>query len=62
MSGSVKRVCIQHFILRVMLWRNSSIPWNYTRFLDYATERIFLQKLGGGYIFIHRLVLEHLLD
>lgn len=51
--------CIQHFILRVMLWRNGSIPWNYARFLDYAVDRIFLQKVGGGYIFIHRLVLEH---
>jgi len=22
-------------------------------------NRIFLQKVGGGYIFIHRLLLEH---
>ncbi|GAB4189840.1 MAG: hypothetical protein Fur006_31470 [Coleofasciculaceae cyanobacterium] len=51
--------CIQHFILRVVLWWNGYIPWNYARFLDYATERIFLQKVGGGYIFIHRLLLEH---
>ena len=51
--------CIQHFILRLILWQNRSIPWNYTHFLDYATERIFLQKVGGGYIFIHRLLLEH---
>ena len=27
--------------------------------LDYAADRIFLQKVGGGYIFIHRLLLEH---
>jgi len=52
-------VCIQHFILRVILWWKGYIPWNYARFLDYATERIFLQKVGGGYIFIHRLLLEH---
>lgn len=51
--------CIQHFILRVMLWRNGSIPWNYAQFLNYAVDRIFLQKVGGGYIFIHRLLLEH---
>jgi hypothetical protein len=24
--------------------------------LDYATERIFLRKIGGGYHFIHRLL------
>ena len=51
--------CIKHFILRVILYYSGSIPWNYTRFLDYATERIFLQKVGGGYIFVHRLLLEH---
>jgi Fe-S cluster biosynthesis and repair protein YggX len=51
--------CIQHFTLRLILYRNDFIPWNYARFLDYATDRIFLQKVGGGYIFIHRLLLEH---
>ena len=51
--------CIRHFILRVVLYCTRCIPWNYARFLDYATERIFLQKVGGGYIFIHRLLLEH---
>jgi adenylate kinase family enzyme len=51
--------CIQHFTLRLILYRNGFIPWNYARFLDYATDRIFLQKVGGGYIFIHSLLLEH---
>ncbi len=53
------RACIQHFNLRVILYFSRNIPWNYARFLDYATERIFLQKVGGGYIFIHRLLMEH---
>ncbi len=51
--------CLKHLILRVMLWRNGSIPWNYAQFLDWGVERIFLQKVGGGYIFVHRLLLEH---
>jgi len=51
--------CIQHFTLRVILCCNGKIPWNYARFLNYATERIFLQKVGGGYIFVHRMLLEH---
>lgn len=51
--------CIQHFTLRLVLYFNGYIPWNYARFLDSATERIFLQKIGGGYIFIHRLLQEH---
>ena len=52
--------CIQHFTLRLVLCFSGYIPWNYARFLDYASDRIFLQKVGGGYIFIHRLLLEHL--
>ncbi len=53
------KACIQHFSLRLILYYKGFIPWNYARFLDYATDRIFLQKVGGGYIFIHRLLLEH---
>lgn len=51
--------CIQHGILRFLLWRTKCLPWNYPRFLDYAAERILLRKVGGGYIFTHRLLLEY---
>jgi MFS family permease/energy-coupling factor transporter ATP-binding protein EcfA2 len=51
--------CIKHFTLRCILWRSGYIPWDYAQFLDYASDRIFLQKVGGGYVFIHRLMLEH---
>jgi hypothetical protein len=50
---------IQHFTLRFILYRTGHIPWSYARFLDYAAERIFLRKVGGGYIFIHRLLMEY---
>jgi DNA polymerase III delta prime subunit len=50
---------IQHFTIRFILWLNGHIPWNYARFLDYAAERIFLRKAGGGYIFVHRLLQEY---
>ena len=51
---------IQHIILRFMLSDSGDAPWNYARFLDYAAEELhFLQKVGGGYIFIHRYLLEH---
>jgi predicted lipid-binding transport protein (Tim44 family) len=53
------KACLQHFTLRLILGIKGFIPWNYARFLDYATERVFLQKVGGGYIFIHRMLLEH---
>jgi hypothetical protein len=50
---------IEHYFLRVILYRNGHIPWNYARFLDYAAERIFLRKVGGGYIFVHRLLMDY---
>lgn len=53
---------IQHGILRLLLWSSGLIPWNYARLLDYATRCILLQKVGGGYIFIHRLLLEYFAD
>ncbi|MEA5508769.1 hypothetical protein VB715_03245 [Crocosphaera sp. UHCC 0190] len=40
---------------------NNYTPWNYARFLDYCTEQLLLQRVGGGYRFIHRLLQEHLL-
>ena len=50
---------VQHFVLRFMLWRARYGPFHYPRFLDYAAERVLLRKVGGGYIFIHRLLLEY---
>lgn len=50
---------ILHFFLRFTLWRSGYIPWRYARFLDYCAERIFLRKVGGGYIFIHRYLMEY---
>ena len=44
LSGGLRcgKACIQHFALRFVLCRNNHIPWNYARFLNYATERLFL--------------------
>jgi hypothetical protein len=50
---------IQHLVLRVLLWRSHLIPWNYSHFLDHAAEHILLCKVGGGYMFVHRLLLDH---
>jgi hypothetical protein len=51
--------CLQHLVLRLLLVRNGFAPWCYVEFLDYATERIFLRNVGGGYIFIHRLLQDY---
>jgi hypothetical protein len=50
---------VARIILRLRLFRNGSTPWNYVRFLDYAAERILLRKVGGGYTFLHRMLLEY---
>ena len=52
--------CIQHFTLRFVLWCSGFIPWRYPRFLDHATERMLLQRVGGRYRFIHILLRDHL--
>ncbi len=35
------------------------MPRRYVRFLNYGVRLIFLKRVGSGYIFIHRLFLEH---
>jgi hypothetical protein len=47
---------IQHFVLRLFLWRLKLLPWNIVAFLDEATDRLLLRKIGGSYIFVHRLL------
>jgi hypothetical protein len=51
--------CIQHFALRFILWCYGAIPLDYVRFLDYATKRMLLQRVGGRYRFIHELLQKH---
>jgi len=51
--------CLQHGVLRFILWRTQTIPLRAVQFLDYAARTILLYKVGGGYIFIHRLLLEY---
>ncbi|MBW4505045.1 MAG: NACHT domain-containing protein [Scytonematopsis contorta HA4267-MV1] len=50
---------IKHYILHIILWFNGYIPWNYAKFLDYATNRLFLQRVGGSYRFVHDLLRQH---
>lgn len=49
----------QHFNLRIRLHGSGLLPWKLVTFLDYATERIFLRKVGGGYVFVHRMLMEY---
>jgi hypothetical protein len=52
--------CVQHAVLRGLLARSGALSWRLVPMLDYAAERLLLRKVGGGYIFVHRLLLEHI--
>ncbi len=58
--GTSGKACIQHVALRILLYLDSRVPWDYARFLNICTDRLLLQRIGGRYRFIHRLAREHL--
>ncbi|MCA9951356.1 MAG: hypothetical protein KDE48_17015 [Anaerolineales bacterium] len=49
----------KHLSIRLLLWIAHSVPIRYIRLLDYAADSVLLQKVGGGFIFRHRLLQEH---
>ncbi len=58
-SGGLSAAC-KHLALRIVLTMFNYIPWNYAVFLDDCTDHLFLQRVGGSYRFIHRLLQEQL--
>jgi phospholipase C len=50
---------IKQATVRLTLWMTGSGPLDYPAFLNYATERLFLRRVGAGYMFLHRAVLEY---
>jgi eukaryotic-like serine/threonine-protein kinase len=53
---------IKHYALRLILWRSGYTPFNFIKFLDHCARLILLKKVGGGYIFVHRMLLEYFAD
>lgn len=51
---------LKHFSLRLVLTAYGYTPWNLAQVLNYSTHRLILQRVGGGYRFIHRLLQDHL--
>ena len=60
--GSGLAAAMQHYILRFWLWRTHTFPWRVVSFLDDATARILLRRVGEGYSFTHRFLLDHFAD
>jgi hypothetical protein len=50
---------LKHLALRLTLWLKGLAPLGYARFLDSAVDRLFLRRVGGGYIFAHRMLRDH---
>ena len=53
---------IKHYALRLTLWLSGYTPFKFVKFLDQCARLIFLKKVGGGYIFIHRMLLDYFAD
>jgi hypothetical protein len=53
---------IQHIALRIILWKNDRIPWDYSGFLEQVVQIRILQLVGGRYRFIHGLLQTHLVQ
>ena len=50
---------IRHQLIRRLLVQAGATPADYQAFLDHASRLNLLRRRGGGYQFIHRLLLEH---
>ena len=51
---------VHHYVLRFVLYVSGAMPLRCARFLDHAADNLgFLQHVGGGYMFVHRYLLEH---
>lgn len=55
-------VVLRHAVLRLLLWRSLGLPLNGANFFDTICRYSVLQKVGGGYAFRHRLILNHFAD
>jgi len=49
----------QHRQLSGVLAQQQLAPADFIHFLDYAAERNLLRKVGGGYMFVHLLLLDY---
>lgn len=52
----------QHQLLVQALVRSGCIPSRFLTFLDFAADHVLLQRVGGGYRFIHALLLDYFAD
>ncbi|HEX3589269.1 MAG TPA: hypothetical protein VHV74_06525 [Pseudonocardiaceae bacterium] len=57
--GYSGRGLLAYWLTRMLLARAGIIPAHLRRFLDLAVDRMLMLKVGGGRMFVHRLLLEY---
>jgi hypothetical protein len=50
---------VLHAVVRLMLALRTPLPLRLVRFLDHAADSGLLRRVGGGYIFMHRTLLDY---
>lgn len=50
---------LKHAVLRVLMAYNGTLPLGLGSFLAHCARLKFLQRAGGGYLFVHPLLREH---
>lgn len=53
---------LKHVVLRLLLWLEKRTPIRYAQFLDCAADCVLLRKVGSGYTFRHRVLLDYFAD
>jgi hypothetical protein len=50
---------MKHYLLRGLLWTKRTLPAQLVPVLEYGCDTVLLRRVGAGYVFIHRLLLEY---
>lgn len=51
---------VHHYLVHGLLAAAGLVPFRYERFLAFACDRTIMRDVDDGYVFVHRLLLEHL--
>jgi hypothetical protein len=58
LAYNFRAAVIKYYAVRLFLWLKGYTPLNFIGFLDHCAKLILLKKVVGGYIFIHRMLVE----
>lgn len=53
---------LRNYSLRFALGLSGYLPWNLTKFFDFAVDMVLMRKAGRTYYFLHRILLNHIAE